>query len=266
MSLLSPPYGTGEHRRGRASTLTDSSSFPDLFPSPASPPNFSFLARSPKTSNKVNPAGKLELSGLTGDEKRSRKLLESTGVEVRPRRRRTVANGGKSAPGPSPAAATGFVANAVTDTSRSFRLLFLNLLYGRPRTVDLQGLEVHRQQDSFAEDLLGRSIILGSSNGLICLQETMFDGSWRTVEDFKFVNLNGQGCFVNGALHWLDSECNSTRIISFDLAKEKCEQLCRIVCGRPMFRIGIGSIRNCLCALLHLQYCQIYANGNMADE
>ncbi|KAL6137136.1 hypothetical protein ACLB2K_062431 [Fragaria x ananassa] len=203
--------------------------------------------------------------------------------------------------------------HAFTDTSYSFRLVFLN---ARPRTVDLQGSEVHdhiRQQDSFAEDILGRSRILGSCNGLICLQEMMFDGiyrddifiwnpstratkkvpkhkftkgsrrfygfgydantedyklivgdsnhvadetkfgiftlktgSWRTVEDFQFVNLDGQGCFANGALHWLDSKYNFTRIISFDLAKEKCEQLCRIVCG-TMFTTGIGSIRNCLC-------------------
>ncbi|KAL6184868.1 hypothetical protein ACLB2K_046268 [Fragaria x ananassa] len=54
------PFATVRHRRGRASTLADSSSFPNLFPSPASPPNSSFPARSPKTSNKVNLAGKLD--------------------------------------------------------------------------------------------------------------------------------------------------------------------------------------------------------------
>ncbi|KAL6146549.1 hypothetical protein ACLB2K_057227 [Fragaria x ananassa] len=89
-----PPFATGEHRRGRASTLADSSSFPDLFPSPASPPNSSFPARSRKTSNKVNLAGKLEFGGLAGDGKRSGKLLESAGVEARPRRSRTIGSSG----------------------------------------------------------------------------------------------------------------------------------------------------------------------------
>ncbi|XP_062015071.1 F-box/kelch-repeat protein At3g23880-like [Rosa rugosa] len=205
--------------------------------------------------------------------------------------------------------------HAVTDTSNSSRLL--NLLYTSPRIVDLQGLEDHdhiRQRDAFADDILDRSRIFGSCNGLICLQATMFHGlycddiflwnpstrvakkvpehnftkgsisihgfgydsttddyklilgarnkvakktkiaiftvktgSRRTVQDFEFVHyLNGQGCFVNGALHWLDSMYKSTRIVSFDLAEEKCDTLCRIEYG-PMFRMGIGTIRNCLC-------------------
>ncbi|KAL6145338.1 hypothetical protein ACLB2K_056026 [Fragaria x ananassa] len=92
-----PPFAIGEQRRGRASTLADSSSFPDLFPSPASPPNSSFPARSPKTSNKVNLAGKLEFGGLAGDGKWSGKLLESAEVEACQRRCRTVASGGTSA-------------------------------------------------------------------------------------------------------------------------------------------------------------------------
>ncbi|KAL6126425.1 hypothetical protein ACLB2K_074474 [Fragaria x ananassa] len=87
------PFRPYSAARGRASTPTDSSSFPDHFPSPASPPNSSFPARSPKTSNKINLAGKLEFGGLTGDGKWWGKLLESAGVEARPRRRRTVANG-----------------------------------------------------------------------------------------------------------------------------------------------------------------------------
>ncbi|KAL6146315.1 hypothetical protein ACLB2K_056996 [Fragaria x ananassa] len=43
-------------------------------------------------------AEKLEFGGLAGEGKWSGKLLESAGVEARPRRHRTVANGGKSAP------------------------------------------------------------------------------------------------------------------------------------------------------------------------
>ncbi|KAL6180287.1 hypothetical protein ACLB2K_046951 [Fragaria x ananassa] len=90
-----PPFATVRRRRGHASTPADSSSFPDHFPSPASPPNSSFPARSPKTSNKVNLAGKLEFGGLAGDGKWSENLLESAEVEVRPRRCRTVAKEGR---------------------------------------------------------------------------------------------------------------------------------------------------------------------------
>ncbi|KAL6205794.1 hypothetical protein ACLB2K_023046 [Fragaria x ananassa] len=72
-----------------ASTPADSSSFPDHFPSPASQPNSSFPARSPKTSNKVNLAGKLEFCGLAEDGKWSGKLLESAKVKTHPRSRRS---------------------------------------------------------------------------------------------------------------------------------------------------------------------------------
>ncbi|KAL6181517.1 hypothetical protein ACLB2K_048172 [Fragaria x ananassa] len=62
------------------------SSVLDHFPSPT---NSSFPAKSPKTSNKVDLSGKLEFDGLAGDGKWSGKLLESAGVETRPRRWRT---------------------------------------------------------------------------------------------------------------------------------------------------------------------------------
>ncbi|KAL6205255.1 hypothetical protein ACLB2K_022517 [Fragaria x ananassa] len=81
--IRSPPYGAA---RGRASTPADSSSFPDHFPSPASPPNSSFPVRSPKTLNLDDLAGKLEFGGLTEDGKWSGKLLESAGAKARPRR------------------------------------------------------------------------------------------------------------------------------------------------------------------------------------
>ncbi|KAL6129008.1 hypothetical protein ACLB2K_072361 [Fragaria x ananassa] len=51
------PYATVRRRRRRVSTPADSSSVPDHFSSPASQSNSSFLARSPKTSNKVDLAG-----------------------------------------------------------------------------------------------------------------------------------------------------------------------------------------------------------------
>ncbi|KAL6184199.1 hypothetical protein ACLB2K_045603 [Fragaria x ananassa] len=78
-------FATVLRQRGHVSTPVDSSSFPDHFPSPVSPPNSSFPARSPKTSNLGDLAGKLEFGGLAGDGKWSGKLLESAGVEARPR-------------------------------------------------------------------------------------------------------------------------------------------------------------------------------------
>ncbi|KAL6180631.1 hypothetical protein ACLB2K_047292 [Fragaria x ananassa] len=92
-----PSFATVQLRRRRASTRVDSSSVPNHFPSSASPSNSSFLARSSKTSNKIDLAGKLEFGGLAGERKWSGTLLESARVEVRRRRRRPVANGGTSA-------------------------------------------------------------------------------------------------------------------------------------------------------------------------
>ncbi|KAL6225124.1 hypothetical protein ACLB2K_003976 [Fragaria x ananassa] len=80
------PHFKDRADRGRASIPADSSSVPDHFSSPTSPSNSSFPARSPKTSNKVDLTGKLEFGGLAGDENWSWMLLESAGVEARPRR------------------------------------------------------------------------------------------------------------------------------------------------------------------------------------
>ncbi|KAL6228295.1 hypothetical protein ACLB2K_002248 [Fragaria x ananassa] len=88
-----PPYGadfpqfaTVRRRQGRVSTPADSSSFPDLFPSPASPPNSSFPVRLTLFEVLGDLAGKLEFGGLAGVGKRSGKRLESARVEARPRR------------------------------------------------------------------------------------------------------------------------------------------------------------------------------------
>ncbi|KAL6187271.1 hypothetical protein ACLB2K_043385 [Fragaria x ananassa] len=90
-----PPLATGE---GAPSTPADSSSFPDHFPSPASPPNSSFPAILTLFEVLGDLAGKLEFGGLAEEGKWSGKLLESARVEARPRWCRTVVNGGKFAP------------------------------------------------------------------------------------------------------------------------------------------------------------------------
>ncbi|KAL6195318.1 hypothetical protein ACLB2K_030938 [Fragaria x ananassa] len=59
--------------------------------------DFSFPARSPKTSNKIDLTGKLEKNGIAGEGKWSGTLLESSGVEARYHRCRRVENGGTSA-------------------------------------------------------------------------------------------------------------------------------------------------------------------------
>ncbi|KAL6128285.1 hypothetical protein ACLB2K_071640 [Fragaria x ananassa] len=89
-----PPFSFVWRQRRRASTPADSSSVPDHFPSPASLPNSSFPAKSPKTSNKIDLVGKLEFDRLAGKGKWLWTMLESAGVEACRRRCRTEANEG----------------------------------------------------------------------------------------------------------------------------------------------------------------------------
>ncbi|XP_004303922.1 PREDICTED: F-box/kelch-repeat protein At3g06240-like [Fragaria vesca subsp. vesca] len=51
-------------------------------------------------------------------------------------------------------------------------------------------------------------------------------GSWRTVKDIDYVELTeGQGVFLNGALHWLgDLSDGDRKILSFDLGAEKFQE------------------------------------------
>ncbi|KAL6208811.1 hypothetical protein ACLB2K_019756 [Fragaria x ananassa] len=92
-----PLFATVRRQRRRASIRADSSSAPDHFPSPTSPPNSSFLARSILFEVLGDLAGKLEFGELAGEGKWSGTLLESARVEAHRRWRRTVANGGTSA-------------------------------------------------------------------------------------------------------------------------------------------------------------------------
>ncbi|KAM5580273.1 F-box/kelch-repeat protein [Rosa sericea] len=94
-------------------------------------------------------------------------------------------------------------------------------------------------------------------------EETMIEvfalktGSWRTLERLDFVMLFGQGCVVNGALHWLKHQPSEhglivSKIMCFDLGEEKFREFA-VPCppnyvGRNYFSVGIGAIRNCLTA------------------
>ncbi|CAL8138787.1 unnamed protein product [Prunus armeniaca] len=49
--------------------------------------------------------------------------------------------------------------------------------------------------DSTIEDY---KVILGGSS-------RNASGSWRNVQDLNYVRLNGQGCLLNEALHWVES-------------------------------------------------------------
>lgn len=103
--------------------------------------------------------------------------------------------------------------------------------------------------------------------------------SWRTVQGLEHYKLFGKGHLVNGALHWLDIEKDtigwnptsmSSRIISFDLAKETFQE---VVTFSNLFdkehfdrdhdlSVGIGTtVGNCLLVYVHDHYnnnCNIY--------
>ncbi|XP_004288798.1 PREDICTED: F-box/kelch-repeat protein At3g06240-like [Fragaria vesca subsp. vesca] len=84
---------------------------------------------------------------------------------------------------------------------------------------------------------------------------TLKSGLWRQwCVDFV---LDGQGCFLNGALHWVQLEWEDweyivgAKIVSFDLAEEKFEEM--VQCPDPVAEceecycsVGIGVIEDCL--------------------
>lgn len=45
------------------------------------------------------------------------------------------------------------------------------------------------------------------------------------IEKNSFIRLVGQGCLSNGALHWIELDDSRSRIISFDLALEKFQEI-----------------------------------------
>lgn len=115
--------------------------------------------------------------------------------------------------------------------------------------------------DSTIEDY---KVIVGgtssSESGLLTTTIALFtlkSGSWRTVQDLNYVKLNGQGCLLNEALHWVEFEWRleasfyvlSSRIISFDLAGEKFQEMVPLssnLSDQKYISIRIGTTTNCL--------------------
>lgn len=77
--------------------------------------------------------------------------------------------------------------------------------------------------------------------------------TWRAHMDLCCVDLSfhDQGCFLNGALHWIKLGYMSSSIISFDLAQESFMETvplphCEPGDTKDLTSLGIGTTRNCL--------------------
>ncbi|XP_062014460.1 F-box/kelch-repeat protein At3g23880-like [Rosa rugosa] len=84
---------------------------------------------------------------------------------------------------------------------------------------------------------------------------TLKTGSWKIVEQSEYVGrFYGEGCLLNGALHWLEDSRSKFTIISFDLVEEKFQELPPPnICRKEVSgRLGIGkTIGNCLFLYLY---------------
>nr|XP_011462062.1 PREDICTED: F-box/kelch-repeat protein At3g23880-like [Fragaria vesca subsp. vesca] len=75
--------------------------------------------------------------------------------------------------------------------------------------------------DSTSEDY---KIIVGLKSEITVF--TLKTGAWKIIEQSPNLEIfYGQGCLLNGALYWLDDNYSRFRIISFDLAEEKFQEL-----------------------------------------
>ncbi|XP_021291229.1 F-box protein CPR30-like [Herrania umbratica] len=75
---------------------------------------------------------------------------------------------------------------------------------------------------------------------------------WRRIPDLKIdVELDGSGIFLKGSLHWLSS---LTKIISFDLAEEKFQEVvplpARMHENHYVATMGLGVWGDCLCLFI----------------
>lgn len=127
--------------------------------------------------------------------------------------------------------------------------------------------------DSTIEDY---KVIVGgtssSESGLLTTTIALFtlkSGSWRTVQGLNYVKLNGQGCLLNEALHWVEFEWRwegyfnvlSSRIISFDLAGEKFQEMVPLssyLSDQKYISIRIGTTTNCL-------FVYMFNHSNFSD-
>lgn len=112
--------------------------------------------------------------------------------------------------------------------------------------------------DSTIEDY---KVILGgestTADGMMIAVFTLKSGLWRTKQYLDSFKLHGQGCLVNGALHWVELKWSgeelrpvlSSRIISFILAEENIVPLPYLHI-QSYISIRIGTIANRLFAYL----------------
>ncbi|KAM5554636.1 F-box/kelch-repeat protein [Rosa sericea] len=99
----------------------------------------------------------------------------------------------------------------------------------------------------------------GERNGALATAVVMFQlktGSWRIIDGLDYVNLNGQGCLINGSLHWVEMKWEagvtirpvlSARIMCFDLAEETFQELIPLsYLSREYISARIGIAENSL--------------------
>ncbi|KAM5586316.1 F-box/kelch-repeat protein [Rosa sericea] len=113
----------------------------------------------------------------------------------------------------------------------------------------------HRQFFGFGYDSTNEDykVIVGLQTEITVF--TLKTGSWKIVEQSEYVGrFYGEGCLLNGALHWLEDRRSKFTIISFDLAEEKFQELPPPnICRKEISsRLGIGkTIGNCLFLYLY---------------
>ncbi|KAM1038274.1 hypothetical protein ACFX13_033715 [Malus domestica] len=123
-----------------------------------------------------------------------------------------------------------------------------------PPYVDRNKIFYGLGYDSSAEDY---KLILGSRDSTTSTEEpfrsmihvfTVKSNSWRTCRGLYYLEKNDQrGCFLNGALHWIQLQRRSSKIVSFDLAEENFKSTLSLPQrdDRDIF-VGIGTSQDCL--------------------
>ncbi|KAL6223880.1 hypothetical protein ACLB2K_002737 [Fragaria x ananassa] len=144
---------------------------------------------------------------------------------------------------------------------------YINILVWNPYYGESKLLPKHNVCNDVTTDMYGfgydsssgdYKVVRGSwsnDGGSVVEVFTLKTGLWRQwCVDFV---LDGQGCFLNGALHWVQLEWEDweyivgAKIVSFDLAEEKFEEMAQ--CPDPLAEceecycsVGIGVIEDCL--------------------
>ncbi|XP_050374624.1 F-box/kelch-repeat protein At3g23880-like [Argentina anserina] len=67
--------------------------------------------------------------------------------------------------------------------------------------------------------------------------------TWRTYMDLESVDVSGQGCYLNGAIHWIKLGFMSSTIVSFNLKENTFERTLSLPDNVPS-SVGIGVTKN----------------------